>query len=172
VIRIAIFNTLYAGTCAYAWIRGSKAERVGVIILIADFQLSHWLVAPLADRYSGVEWPMFAVDGGAMMAFYAMSLVTTRYWPLWMTALQACVTAAHLNGLRHDVVPFAYGHFVALWSYLQLAILAAATIRHRRRLKRYGTDPAWRWHLTETYKNGGVADDTGATTDVKFATST
>lgn len=164
MVRILIFNALYVGTCAFAWARGSIAERIGVVILIADFQLSHWFVAPLVSRYSGVEWPMLVIDGCAFAAFYAMSLMTARYWPLWMAALQACVTAAHLNGLREDVVPFAYGHLVALWSYLLLAILAAATIRHRRRLARYGIDPAWRWQLSENYRHGGAADGAVSTT--------
>lgn len=158
MIRIIVFNLLYGGTCAFTWMRGGKPERLAMIILIVDFQLSHWVIKPLISRYSGVEYGMLLVDLAAFLAFYAMSLVSSRYWPIWIAALQGCVVAGHINGLRPDVVPFAYGNIVALWSYLLLAILIVGTIRHQRRLARYGDDPSWRWELCKHYREGGLVD--------------
>jgi len=158
MIRIIIFNIFYVGTCAFTWMRGGRPERLAMVILIADFQLSHWVIKPLVSRYSGVEHAMLAVDLAAFLSFYAMSLFSSRYWPMWMAAMQGCVAAGHVNGLRPDVVPFAYGNIVALWSYLLLGMLILATIRHQRRILRYGHDPSWRWELSEHYREGGLVD--------------
>ena len=158
MIRIIVFNLFYVGTCAFSWLRGGRPERLAMVILVADFQLSPWMIRPLASRYSGVEHAMLAIDLTALLAFYAMALVSSRYWPIWMAALQGCVVAGHVNGLRPDVVPFAYGNIVALWSYLLLGILIIATLRHQRRLARYGDDPSWRWELCENYREGGFVD--------------
>ncbi|MCM8732404.1 hypothetical protein ACFO8O_15680 [Hephaestia sp. GCM10023244] len=157
---MAVFNLLYVASCLFAMARGGAPERVGAGILILDFQLSHWLIAPLgAGRYLGVEWPMFGVDFGAFLALYALSLLSTRYWPIWMAAVQGCVALSHLAGLSPAVVPWAYGNFVALWAYALLAILGVATWRHRRRQRRFGIDPAWRSQLPSFYRKGGRADD-------------
>lgn len=158
MVRIILFNLFYIGTCAFAWRRGGLPERMAAVILIADFQLSHWLIKPLVTRYDGLESAMLAVDAATCLAFFAMSLVSTRFWPMWMTAIQACVVSGHSSAMRTDVLPFAYGNYVALWSYLLLALLLAATIRHQRRIRRYGGDPSWRWELSDHYRKGGSAD--------------
>ena len=88
MIRIIVFNLFYVGTCAFSWLRGGRPERLAMVILVADFQLSHWMIRPLASRYSGVEHALLAIDLTALLAFYAMALVSSRYWPIWMAALQ------------------------------------------------------------------------------------
>src|SRR3546814_2068750 len=69
MVRLLIFNALYAFSSLFALIRGGAPERIGAIILIADFQLSAWVVAPMHSRFSGMEWPMFAVDSAASPLF-------------------------------------------------------------------------------------------------------
>lgn len=147
--RIIIFNLFYVAVCLFALTRGGLPERIGMLILVADFELSLLVVAPMPHRFSGVEWPMFAVDFVAFAAFYALSILSARFWPIWMAALQGCVALSHLVGFRHDILAWVYGTTVASWSYLLLAILAIATVRHRRRLARFGIDPVWSWDLPE-----------------------
>ena len=158
MIRILIFNALYIASCLFALIRGGMPERIGAIILIADFQLSVWVVEPMHSRFAGVEWTMFAVDAGAFAALYILSLITTRYWPAWMAGVQGCVTVSHLAGLRLEILPWAYGTVVAVWAYAMLAMLAVATWRHRQRVHRYGADPAWYWELPASYRAGAAHD--------------
>lgn len=159
MLRVAVFNSLYVACCAYALIRGGAPERIGAAILIANFQLSLWVVAPFERRYGEVEWAMFAVDMGAFLAFYGLSLFSARYWPMWMAAVQGVVALSHFAGLRADIIPWAYGNAVALWSYLLLGMLAVATWRHRLRVRRYGIDPAWRWQLPTDYRAGKPAGE-------------
>ena len=155
MIRILIFNLLYVFSCLFALIRGGVPERIGALILIADFQLSAWAVEPMPSRFAGVEWTMFAVDAGAFLALYILSLATTRYWPAWMAGIQGCVAVSHLAGLRMEIIPWAYGTVVAGWAYVLLAILVVATWRHRQRIRLYGVDPAWHWELPASYRSGG-----------------
>lgn len=155
MIRILIFNILYVASCLFALIRGGTPERIGALILIADFQVSAWVVEPMHSRFAGVEWTMFAVDSGAFVALYILSLLTTRYWPAWMAGIQGCVAVSHLAGLRLEIIPWAYGTVVAAWAYAMLVILAVATWRHRQRLRLYGMDPAWYWELPDAYRFGG-----------------
>lgn len=152
MIRILVFNLFYVTACLFALVRGGPPERIGAGILIADFELSLFVVAPMSHRFSGVEWPMFGVDVAAFAALYLLSLFSARFWPVWMTALQGCVALSHLVGFRRDIIAWAYGTMVASWSYLLLAILMIATWRHLRRLTRFGIDPAWSSQLPDTYR--------------------
>ncbi|WP_148291412.1 MULTISPECIES: hypothetical protein [Brevundimonas] len=151
---MVIFNLLYILSCSYALLRGGAPERIGAVILIANFQFSHWLIAPLESRYADVEWAMFCVDGVAFLALYALSISSTRFWPIWMAAIQGVVAISHLAGLRPDVISWAYGNAVALWAWVLVAILASATWRHQFRLRRFGSDPAWPRQLPPSYRAG------------------
>lgn len=159
MLRVVVFNILYILVSLYALARGGAPERIGAVILIADFQVSHWVIAPLGDRYDGVEWAMFTVDFLAFTALYGLSLFTSRFWPMWMSAVQGCVALSHLTGLSTNIIPWAYGSFVVAWAYVLLAILGAATCRHRRRLKRFTIDPAWQWQLPLEYRQGRPVDE-------------
>jgi hypothetical protein len=159
LLRILLFNLFYAGTSVFALWKGGAPERIAVLFLAADFQLSHWFLKPIVSRYSGVEWPVFAIDTVAFLGFYILSLLTTRYWPIWMAAVQGCVALSHLTGMRVDVIPAAYGNFVVVWSYILLIILIVATIRHRARVARDQIDPAWSSHWTGVYGPSDSRDD-------------
>jgi len=159
MLRILVFDLLYVSCCLFAFVRGGVPERLGALILIADFELSLLVVEPMSGRFSGVEWSVFYVDLFAFFALYLLSVLSARYWPIWAAAVQGAVALSHLTGLRSDIIPWAYGSMVAIWSYLLLIILAVATWRRRRRLKRYGLDPAWYWQLPSWYLEGGRVDD-------------
>ena len=161
MLRVLIFNVLYIASCLFALARGGAPERIGAAILIANFQLSHWVIEPLDSRYDGVEWPMVTVVFAAFLALYALSLFSSRYWPILMDAVQGCVALSHLTGLSADIIPWAYGNFVVVWAYILLGILACATWRHRKRLRRYGIDPAWRNQLSAAYRMGRPVDESG-----------
>lgn len=152
MLRLVLFNLLYVTSSLFALVRGGAPERMAALILIADFELSLFVVNPMAGRYAGVEWAMFGVDFAAFAALYLLSILSTRFWPMWMAALQGCVALSHLVGFRRDIIAWAYGTMVASWSYLLLAILAIATWRHMRRLARHGVDPSWSWELPEAYR--------------------
>jgi len=152
MIRILVFNLFYVAACLFALVRGGLPERIGALVLVADFELSLFVVGPMSHRFRGVEWPMFGVDFAAFAALYLLSILSARYWPIWMAALQGCVALSHLVGFRRDIIAWAYGTMVASWSYMLLAILAIATWRHIRRRSQFGIDPSWSWELPEAYR--------------------
>ncbi|NIJ37377.1 hypothetical protein FHR22_002061 [Sphingopyxis panaciterrae] len=102
---------------------------------------------------------MVAVDPAAFRALYILSILSTRFWPAWIAAIQGCVALSHLAGLRLEIMPWAYGMVVAGWAYAMLLILAVGTWRHRQRIRRYGADPAWFWQLSPSYKSGARHDE-------------
>ena len=152
-----MFNLFYVASCLYAFARGGAPERIGAAILVADFEFSLLVVKPLASRFIGFEAAVFTVDVIAFIALYALSLFTARYWPAWMAGFQGSVALSHIVGFRGEISPWTYGTVVALWAYAMLAILAVATWRHQRRLRRYSIDPAWFWQLPEDYRAGAPA---------------
>lgn len=145
MIRILLFNALYVGSCGYALLRGGAPERIVAALLVATIELSWLLLTPLAIRFRHVELGVLLVDIFLFLAFYALSLPSRRFWPIWMTSLQGMGMLSHLSVYAPHVIQWAYGNAVQLWGYPMLVLLAVATWRHRQRLKRQGRDPAWTW---------------------------
>ncbi|MBU3076429.1 hypothetical protein [Sphingomonas quercus] len=126
---------------------GGAAERVGALMLLASVAVSALVLSPAASRYTGFEGVMFAVDAAVTAAFLMLSLRTTRFWPLWMTAMLAVETASHLVGLldiQGRAARIVYAILVQVWIYPLCLCLLLGTIRHRMRVARLGADPSWR----------------------------
>lgn len=137
-MRVLLYVTLLLGCFAYAAARGGWPERLGVLILMAGSALTAVALPPLQQRYSSLETEILIVDAGVLFAFLALALATDRYWPLWTTALQLLVVLAHLaKWADPHMFRVGYGFIMAVWSYLQLLVMALG-IRayHRARLKR------------------------------------
>jgi uncharacterized membrane protein len=133
-MRTIIFATLLVGCLAYAFARGGRPERVGVLILIVGSVLTVVANSPLPHRYASVETGVLVVDVGVLLAYLALALLTDRYWPLWTTALQLLVVFAHLaKAADPEMLRNGYGFILAVWSYLQLLIITMGTRAHHRR---------------------------------------
>jgi hypothetical protein len=88
---------------------------------------------------------MLAVDVALLAGLLVLASFADRFWPLWMSAMQAVAVLSHTAiALNPDVIPRGYWQAATLWSYPMLLLLAAATWSHRRRLKRAGADPFWK----------------------------
>jgi len=49
MIRILVFNLFYVVACLFALVRGGAPERIGALILVADFELSLFVVGELGE---------------------------------------------------------------------------------------------------------------------------
>jgi hypothetical protein len=127
------FAILLSGCFFYSLARGGWPERFGTLSLVAGSLATVAVNSPLAVRYASVEILILMVDVAVLLAFLALALLTDRYWPLWTTALQLLVVLGHAAKLVDGaMVPTGYGFLLAVWSYPQLGILAAASwSRHR-----------------------------------------
>lgn len=143
-MRHEVFDLLLLANCVYALLRGGAPERlVAATFLVGDL-LSAAAVLNHSGRYVGEEYGLFATDVLILVVLVAVALLSTRWWPLFVAALQLNGVLVHLVHLTAPrTLPGAYLNASALWAYPMLFILAIATWRHRRRLASTGKDPSW-----------------------------
>ncbi|HZG08257.1 MAG TPA: hypothetical protein VEZ70_04660 [Allosphingosinicella sp.] len=140
----AIYAALLFACSAYALLHGGKPERIGAAILGVGSIATFLVVSAPAARFGSVELGILFVDVAALAGFLALALRAERLWPLWLTALHAIGTAAHVVKLvAPDVIPWAYAFALAFWSYPMLLLLVLGTWQHRKRLARHGADKSW-----------------------------
>ena len=142
--HIFAFNLAQVVASAYAFARGGVPERLaGILLLVAAVTTRVFFLSSL-EPYLNVEVGILAVDVLLLSALVGLALYADRFWPIWLAALQALGAGAHLvKAIEPSVVSMAYAILVAVWSYPMILVLAAATLRHRRRLRRTGSDLDW-----------------------------
>jgi len=97
-------------------------------------------ISPIAQRYEGIEEGTMLVHLAVLAAFTTVALRSKRFWPLWAAGLQLTTSLGHvLKGVKHDLLPQAYGAALQFWSYPILLILAVGTYRAHQRV-RHGPD--------------------------------
>lgn len=158
-----VFEAMWIGVCGYAAIRGGAPERLAAASIFTAGIATMLCIAlrPTArGAYSVIEASIALTDVALFLAIVAIALTSTRFWPLLMASMMGCGLFGHVaKPLGPDILPGAYYIAVAFWAYPQLWLLAIATWRHRRRLKRYGVDYAWVWQLPRRYRNGWSVDE-------------
>ncbi|WP_246331930.1 hypothetical protein [Sphingomonas chungangi] len=144
-LRIALFNLFLLVSCGYAAWRGGAPERIGAGIFLLAAVLTALVVSPYASRFHHIEHGLVAVDFAVFAAFFALSLASERFWPLWIASLQLIAVGTHLVRLiAPDLIPRAYSEIVTFWAYPMLLLLIVATRRHELRLNRFGRDASWK----------------------------
>lgn len=142
--HVAIFNALLIVACGYAIGRGGQPERLtGLVLLLAAAMT--WLVQQtIAVPYYRVGIGGSLIDVVLLTGLVALALKADRFWTLWIVALHALGTSAHIaKAIDPDIDRLAYAILVKVWSYPIILILAVATVRHQRRLKSVGSDVDW-----------------------------
>jgi hypothetical protein len=143
-MRQEIFVVLLSAVCGFAFWRGGAPERILGAVLLIGTASSVLLVTP-HKHFFHEEYGVFVIDVFALAVFTTVAILSTRWSPIFVAGLQLDGVLVHLIHLvAPNVIPIAYLNATALWSYPMLAILAVGTWRHRQRLKRWGTDPAWK----------------------------
>ena len=144
MIRILFFNLLLLGSCGYAIARGGAPERITGWLLIGATILTPLTARGLAMRYVQAELGIFIVDVVLLTALTVIALKADRFLPMVLAAMQLDTTAVHILKLFDaDLIRITYALMIAAWSYPMLLVLAIGTMRHRRRMARFGEDRAW-----------------------------
>lgn len=144
MLHVVVFNMLLLGCCGYALMRGGAPEQIAAGLQLAAALLTPLMLSGINRRFAGVEYGVFAVDAVLLFALVGVALFADRGWPMALAALQLDTTAVHLlKMVDPNVIPVTYALMMGVWSYPMLVIMAIGTARHRRRLKRTGTDRAW-----------------------------
>lgn len=129
-----LFRTLLVLVALYAFLRGSRDERIVGAILVVGVFATHLAWSPLSQRFGGLETGVMAVDVIVFVGFLWVALRSVRFWPLWIAALQLTTLLGHvLKAIESDLFSRAYGAALMFWGYPILLILAIGTWRGQRR---------------------------------------
>lgn len=153
-----IFPAMLSVACAYAAIRGGPPERVAAAAQ-ATATASMWICARLAAQGlmpdSGIELGVTLTDLAWFVTIVGLALVSTRFWPMLMAGMIGCALSGHIARLFvPDILPTAYYAMDAFWGYWAVLLLMIATLRHRARFNRYGTDHCWVAQLPQPEEEG------------------
>lgn len=122
--------------CGYALWRGRTDERIAAGVALGASIATHFAISPNPLRYSYEETGLMLVDMATFLAFMAIALRSSRFWPLWVAGLQLTTTMAHLLKAVHvELLPKAYAAALVFWSYPILLILAIGTWRTHQRAR-------------------------------------
>lgn len=137
-MHIIFYFILLVLVSGYALARGGREERfvaaVGVVASLASLAV----FLPADVNYRDLQPRVALIDLAVLAAFVAISLRTSRFWPLWVAGLQLTTATGHmLKLIDPSLVPIAYGASLASWSYPILLILAVGTWRGSRGRMRY-----------------------------------
>ena len=129
-----VFRTLLLLVVLYAFLRGSRDEKVVAIICAFGALATHYAIAPIHDRFENVEMGVMIIDALVLAGFVTVALQSNRFWPLWVAGLQLTATSGHLlKSINFDLLPKAYGAALVFWSYPIVIILAIGTWRFHHR---------------------------------------
>lgn len=144
MLLLCLFLCLFLSSTGYAFLRGGGPERWTAGLFLTAYALSVAVQTSWATRYDIVEAGIFAVDTTLFVTILGITLTANRFWPICMSGLVAMPLAAHIVKLMDPtLIPGAYQVLLAGWSYPAVFLLAVATWRHQRRLRRLGVDPSW-----------------------------
>ncbi|WP_230781785.1 hypothetical protein [Sphingomonas sp. Leaf37] len=126
-----IFLCILAATLIYVGVRGESAER-WCIIAITIGSLATGIAANRGPVWYSAETGIFMVDVATLIAFIVIMARSTRFWPLWITALQIIAVMTHLaRFLKPQTVPMAYAVAEQLWVYIMIVILIVSVRQQR-----------------------------------------
>jgi len=118
------------GIWVYAFRRGGWAERLAATGIILNSYLTLLLVSPSTIWYQHVEVGVAAVDCALLLLLGAIALISDKFWPLWLTAMQGLTMFAHAAPYVPHILPWSYYNASALWMYPMLILLGFSVRRH------------------------------------------
>ncbi|KKC25971.1 hypothetical protein WP12_11605 [Sphingomonas sp. SRS2] len=130
--RQIFYGVLIWTIFVYALRRGGWEERLAIAGIIANAYLTVLVASPKAILFNHIETPILLVDLGLLALLLFISLRSEKYWPLWITAMHALTTLAHLSPLVPHMQPLGYWRAAASWSWPILIVLVFGIRAHHR----------------------------------------
>jgi hypothetical protein len=117
--------------CGFALRRGTAAEYVGVAIMSLGSVASTLATGTFDSAWTGLDSIVFFIDMFVLIALLGLTLMTDRFWPIWMTAFHLAAIAVHgAKSFAPDIAPWALATGSAFWAYPMLAALVIGTYEH------------------------------------------
>jgi len=140
---LILFYALLVLSVSAAFWKGGAPERTGAAIIVVALALEWFGRAFVPPDFNSIYPVAVIIDAIATASFGALSLYARRAWPIWATALQLLSLTSHF---AEGIEPSHPGIYITMKSGPTLAVLVVlllGTLFHRRRLRRFGRDPAW-----------------------------
>lgn len=143
--RVLIYFLLCLALLAYAWLRGGAPERTAATLWLVAFLATVFSYSAMPSRFRSVEIGPMIVDVVTLAALVVLMIRADRFWPIPLVSLHAVGTAGHfVKMLAPDTIRLSYAIMSAFLAYPILLVIAIGVHRHQLRLKRNGSDAAWR----------------------------
>lgn len=141
-MRVILYYMLLSALVLVAIWRGKADERLAAGVCVAGTFLTVLAGDHLRVHSSSFHAMAFLVDLGVFLAFLAVALKSTRFWPIWVAGLQLTATTIHpMMVVTPDLPGKVFGAALAFWSYPILLVIGIG---------------AWRTQLIERWR--GSAD--------------
>lgn len=147
LILAGLYNAVLVGTCAFAFVRGGRPERIGAAVcLLASYGTvavrimwpSQWLPAATL---------VLAIDIAVMATFLWLATSTIRFWPIWAAGFMLGNVAVTIAGaIFPHVHLFSFHTGLGAYAYLTLGVLGLGTYRlgaHPDPIVRNGSRKLW-----------------------------
>lgn len=129
-MRILVFWSLLAALVGLAYWRGRTDERLAAMVCLLGAMLTVWVGNNLHSDSSSFDIAAFLVDTAVFLAFLLIALRSTRFWPMWVAALQLTTTSVHLLMIISPDLPGQiFGAALAVWSYPILLLIGVGAWR-------------------------------------------
>jgi hypothetical protein len=146
MVHIILYEMILIICCAYAFARGGAPERWGAgMMLVASLASLATQSQLFTGSFHKLQVWVFVIDLALLIGLFALSVASTRFWPLWLTGIQLLAVAGHIIRVLDDkTLPLGYQFLVSAGAYPMLLLVALGAWRHRKRLQLYGADRSWR----------------------------
>ena len=143
-LHAAIFYAAQTASSVYALRKGGEPERCVATALVVAAIVSASLPFDPARSFHIVDSKLVLVDITLLTVLIGVALWSSRYWPMWLAAMQ--LDAVALHGVRaYDAKVWAlvYAQLTGLASYPMMILLVVGTIRHHHRVLVSGPELGW-----------------------------
>lgn len=129
------FNAALICVVAYVWIQGGWVGKVGALLVLAASAIT-FIGQGGATPYGRLNIPIFIGDILLLAGFIYLALASSRWWPIWASALQFNGVCSHLVAwLAPTVVSAVYYRMITVWGVPILLVMTIGTALDQRAAK-------------------------------------
>lgn len=132
------FVALLVSCSVYAFVAGGAPERIGAAVYALSCVATHAVLEVYQVNWRFLDVGVFIIDVATLAFFCVLALRVDRFWPMWVSGLLGLGVLAHFARwyAGSDIGWWPYAVSLTIWSYPILAIIAAGTLNHQRRVAR------------------------------------
>jgi hypothetical protein len=124
-----LYLLLLVATAIIVFTYGGRDERIATTTMALGSLLTVAMLVLTATRFESFNFLVATVDVAVLVALYAQSLLSARYWTLCLPAFQLIATSTHIMKIvAPEIIPRVYIVGQGFWAYPTLLVILAATV--------------------------------------------